>query len=74
VSGVEISDPLMMQASEALALGTAFPVIPEMNAYWDPMNNALLAVITDNKDAATELQAAFDLVVQKVADIRAGSN
>lgn len=74
VSGVEISDPLMMQASEALALGTAFPVIPEMNAYWDPMNNALLAVITDNKDAATELQAAYDLVVQKVADIRAGSN
>lgn len=74
VSGVEISDPLMMQASDALANGSAFPVIPEMNAYWDPMNNALLAVITDNKDAAGELQSAYDLVVQKVADIRAGSN
>ncbi len=74
VSGVEISDPLMAQANEALSGGTAFPVIPEMNAYWDAVNNALLAVVTDGKDPKTELQSAFDLVTQKVADIRAGSN
>jgi len=74
ITGVEISDPLLAMANDALAAGVAFPVIPEMGAYWDPMNNALKAVVTDGKDAATELQAAFDLVTAKVAEIRAGSN
>lgn len=74
VTGVDISDPLLAMANDALAAGAVFPVIPEMGAYWDPMNNALKAVVTDGKEPAAELQAAFDLVVAKVAEIRAGSN
>jgi len=71
VSGVEISDSLLQQQADALLNGAAFPVIPEMNAYWDPMNNALKAILTDGKDAATELQSAFDLVTAKIVEIRA---
>lgn len=74
VTGVDISDPLLAMANDALAAGAVFPVIPEMGAYWDPMNNALKAVVTDGKEPAAELQAAFDLVVAKVAEIRAGAN
>lgn len=70
VSGVEVSDPLMKQAADALAKGVAFPVIPEMGAYFDPVNNAEKAVLVDGKDPKTELQSASDLVVQKIAEIR----
>ena len=70
VSGVEVSDPLLKQAATALAGGTAFPVIPEMNAYWDAVNNALKAVVVEGKDPKAELQSAFDLVNQKLVDIR----
>jgi len=70
IVGLEITDPLMAQAAAAFEGGTAFPVIPEMNAYWDPMNNALLQVVQEDADIATALQEAYDLVVAKVAEIR----
>ena len=68
--GVEVSDPLLQQATAGMAAGTAFPVIPEMGAYWDPVNNALLSVINEGTDPAAALQAAFDAVVAKIAEIR----
>jgi maltose-binding protein MalE len=68
--GVEVSDPLLQQASAGMAAGTAFPVIPEMGAYWDPVNNALLSVINEGTDPAVALQAAFDAVVAKIVEIR----
>jgi maltose-binding protein MalE len=68
--GVEVTDPLLQQGAAALAGGAAFPVIPEMGAYWDPMNNALLSAITEGKDPAELLQAAFDAVTAKIAEIR----
>jgi arabinogalactan oligomer/maltooligosaccharide transport system substrate-binding protein len=70
VSGVEVTDPLMQQAAAAFAGGAAFPVIPEMGAYWDPMNNALKRVVDEGIDPATALQDAFDAVTAKVAEIR----
>jgi len=70
ISGVEITDPHQAQLVAAFEGGTAFPVIPEMNAYWDPMNNALLQVVQEDADPATVLQEAFDLVTAKVAEIR----
>lgn len=68
--GVEVTDPLMKAATEAFAGGTAFPVIPEMGAYWDPMNNALKKAMDEGVDPAVALQEAYDLVVAKVAEIR----
>jgi maltose-binding protein MalE len=44
VSGVEVSDPHMLQIMEAFAAGAVFPVIPEMGAYWGPMDTAIQSV------------------------------
>ena len=70
IVGVEVTDPIQQQVYVAFAGGTAFPVIPEMGAYWDPVNNALLSVIEQGTDPAEALQAAEDAVVAKVAEIR----
>ncbi len=70
VAGVEVTDPLMLQAVEAFALGTAFPVIPEMGAYWDPMSTAVQSVTDEGADPATALQQAYNTVVAAVAEIR----
>lgn len=70
IAGVEVTDPLMAQAVAAFAGGAAFPVIPEMNAYWDPMNNAVKKVVEEETDPSTALQEAFDAVTAKVAEIR----
>ncbi|MBI2846066.1 MAG: extracellular solute-binding protein [Chloroflexi bacterium] len=72
ISGVELTDRLMQESVAAFAGGTAFPVIPEMGAYWDPMNNAVKKVVEEGADAATALQEAFDAVTAKVAEIRGG--
>jgi maltose-binding protein MalE len=70
IEGVEVTDPLMKESVAAFAGGAAFPVIPEMGAYWDPMNNALKKAMTEGVDAQTALQEAYDLIVAKVKEIR----
>ena len=70
VAGVEISDPLMLQAMDAFAGGSAFPVIPEMNAYWEPMDTALKSVLDEGLDPAEVLQQAFDSITEKIKEIR----
>lgn len=70
IAGVEIDDPLLQQEVAAFAGGAPFPVIPEMGAYWDPLNNALLSVMDQGTDPAEALQAAYDAIVAKVAEIR----
>jgi len=70
VSGVEVSDPHMLQSMEAFAAGAAFPVIPEMGAYWGPMDTALQSVLTEGADPAEVLQTAFDSIVKAIAEIR----
>jgi maltose-binding protein MalE len=72
VAGVEVSDPLMLQAVEAFAGGVAFPVIPEMGAYWDPMQTALQSVVDEGADPAVALQQAFDSITAAIEEIRAG--
>jgi maltose-binding protein MalE len=63
VSGVPIADPLMQQAADALAGGTAFPVIPQILAYWGPMDTALLSVFEGSAEPAQALQGAYDDIV-----------
>jgi arabinogalactan oligomer/maltooligosaccharide transport system substrate-binding protein len=72
VAGVEISDPLMLQAVEAFAGGVAFPVIPEMGAYWDPMETAIKSVADEGADPAAALQTAYDSIVAAIEEIRGG--
>ena len=72
IKGVEVADPLLKQAVEAFALGTAFPVIPEMGAYWGPMDTALKSVFDEGADPAAALQQAYDSIVAKIKEIRGG--
>lgn len=69
ISGVEVTDPLMSQTVTAFAGGTAFPVIPQMNAYWDPISKALKSVLEQNTDPAEALQVAYDEVMAKLAEM-----
>jgi arabinogalactan oligomer/maltooligosaccharide transport system substrate-binding protein len=69
-AGVEVSDPLMAQAAEAFAGGVAFPVIPEMGAYWAPMETALLSVFDEGADPAAALQQAYNTITAAIADMR----
>jgi maltose-binding protein MalE len=70
ILGVELTDPLQMQVVETFNGATAFPVIPEMNAYWDPVNNALLTVMEQGADPADVLQEAHDDVLAELAEIQ----
>ena len=72
VAGVEVTDPLMLQAVDAFAGGAAFPVIPEMGAYWESMDTALKSVFDEGVDPAEALQTAFDSITAKIEEIRAG--
>ena len=67
--GVEVTDPLMLQAMEAFKGGVAFPVIPEMGAYWGPMDTALKQVFDEGADPATALQTAYDSIVAAIEDM-----
>jgi arabinogalactan oligomer / maltooligosaccharide transport system substrate-binding protein len=69
ITGVEVTDPLMSQMVTAFEGGTAFPVIPQMNAYWDPMGKALQTVLNEGVDPATALQTAYDEVMAKLAEM-----
>ena len=72
VGGVEVSDPHMVQAMEAFAAGAVFPVIPEMGAYWGPMDTALQSVFDEGTDPAEALQQAYDSITAAVEEIRGG--
>ncbi len=70
VKGMTVTDPTEMMEVAAFAGGTAFPVIPQMGAYWTPMNDAILSVLDKGTDPAAALQTAFDLVTAGVAQIK----
>jgi arabinogalactan oligomer/maltooligosaccharide transport system substrate-binding protein len=69
ILGVELTDLLQSQEMETFIGATPFPVIPEMSAYWDPVNNALLSVIEQGANPADALQTAHDNVLAKLAEI-----
>jgi arabinogalactan oligomer/maltooligosaccharide transport system substrate-binding protein len=68
--GVKVQDRLRQQAIAALEGGVTFPVIPEMGAYWGPMDTALKSVFNDGTDPVTALQQAFESVIADIANIR----
>ena len=70
--GVEVTDPHLQQAAVAFEGGTAFPVIPEMGAYWSPFDTAIQSVLNEGTDPAEALQAAYDAIVAAIAEIRGG--
>jgi arabinogalactan oligomer/maltooligosaccharide transport system substrate-binding protein len=70
VSGVEITDPMTIMMVEAFEGGVPFPVIPEMGAYWGPMDTALQSVFNESADPAATLDAANEAITAAIAEIR----
>lgn len=70
ITAVEVTDPMMQQAVSVFETGVAFPVIPEMNAYWAPMQTALLSVFDEGADPAEALTQAEESIRAAVEDIR----
>ncbi len=73
IKGIEVTDPLMKEAMVAFEGGQPFPVIPEMGAYWGPMDNALKSVFDKGVDPKTALQQAYDAITAKIKEIRSGN-
>ncbi len=69
---VEVTDPLRLQALDAFADGVGWIVLPEMGAYWGPMETAILSVVNEGADPAAVLQAAEESVLPAIEEIRAG--
>ncbi|MGW8251265.1 MAG: extracellular solute-binding protein, partial [Anaerolineales bacterium] len=70
VAGVEVPDRLRQEAFTAFEGGTAFPVIPEMGAYWGPMDTALKSVFDAGGDPAEALATAEEAVNAALPEIR----
>jgi arabinogalactan oligomer/maltooligosaccharide transport system substrate-binding protein len=70
--GVEVPDRLRQEAVTAFGAGVAFPVIPEMGAYWGPMDTALQTVFDEDTDPAAALAAAEESISAAIVEIRGG--
>ena len=62
IAGVEVSDPHLAMASTAFESGVAFPVIPQMGSYWEPMDGALNAVYEEGVAPSEAIATAFSAV------------
>jgi arabinogalactan oligomer/maltooligosaccharide transport system substrate-binding protein len=63
------ADRFQRKVLDAFENGTPYPVIPEMGAYWEPLDTALFSTIEQGADPAEALQAAEDAVVERVEEI-----
>lgn len=68
--GIELSDLHQAQASDAFTEGTTYPVIPEMTAYWDPLNKALNDVVELGLEPRDALTSAEEAVIAAISQIR----
>ncbi len=68
VHGLIITDPLQSQASAAFESGVAYPILPEMSAYWEPLNNALFSIVELDAEPNEALEIAEDLINTNLTD------
>lgn len=61
-----VSDPLLTMAMNAFAGGVNFPVQPNMDLYWNPLNTAINDVIYANSDPWDALQVANDVIISQL--------
>ena len=69
VKGVDLSDPVQRQAAAAFSDGTAMPVVPEMDAYWEPLNFALQSVVEFEVDPVEALSAAEAAILTRISEL-----
>ncbi len=70
--GVDVPDRLRQEVVTAFGNGVAFPVIPEMGAYWGPMDTALKTVFDEAGDPAAALATAEESINAAIVEIRGG--
>ena len=74
VKGVKIPDRLMKETVIAFEKSIPLPVIPEMNAYWGPMEIAIQSLIKEDVDPTLAIQLAYIKIMTRIDEIRAGGN
>lgn len=67
VKGIDLVDPIQNQAAIAFEGGKVLPVMPEMIAYWEPVNLALFSVIELNVDPADALATAEQSIIAQIS-------
>jgi arabinogalactan oligomer / maltooligosaccharide transport system substrate-binding protein len=65
VTNVQVNDPLMQQAMEALEGNTPYPIDPALSGILDPLEAALRSVFEENLDPKDALQKAYDEIAEK---------
>jgi ABC-type glycerol-3-phosphate transport system substrate-binding protein len=72
VKGVHFANPLLAAATAALASGTAYPVLPQMAAFDDPLYLGLQSIFEDGAGPTAALQQATDEILARLAEMGYG--
>jgi arabinogalactan oligomer/maltooligosaccharide transport system substrate-binding protein len=67
---LDISEVLMTQSMTALSGGAPFPVLPDIQFYWEPMHAALVSVFEGGVEPSVALKTASDAITGSVEDYR----
>jgi maltose-binding protein MalE len=70
VSGSVVEDALLAQAAAACEGGTPYPILPEINAYWGPLETAMQSVFNKTAQPSTALQQAHNTISNTISDMR----
>jgi maltose-binding protein MalE len=73
VIDVPIDDPLLKQMLFAFRSGVPYPTDPAWDAYWDPLEAAMLSVFDNGVEPAAALRKAETEVRAKLAETPAPS-
>jgi len=63
VMDVQVDSPHIRQAMESLVQGTPYPLNPEIEIYWDPINAAMKSVFEGDVDPERAILVAFDQIM-----------
>jgi maltose-binding protein MalE len=70
ISGIDVGDRFVNEAYRALRDGVAYPVTPEIDAYWAPLENAIKSVLEQGKEPGDALEQAEDEVKTGLEEMR----
>jgi maltose-binding protein MalE len=70
VPDTQVSNPLIQQQMDAFSKGTAYPVSPEAELYWDPIEAAMISVFENKADLVAALQGASEAITARLDEIR----
>jgi maltose-binding protein MalE len=70
MAGVEVDDPLIAEAMDALAGGVTYPPVPAMEVYNVQMDLALRAIFFNEVDPATALQSAQEAIINQLSELQ----